>query len=591
MAFLPMYLFAESISLDEARKIAENFFRQHSRVSSTALRMVYDGETSASRSAGTSPALYVFDHISQPGFVVVSGDDAAYSVLGYSYDNDFPEGNLPPNLESWLQGMKAQINGLRQLGGGFMPVDSRAGSEGDVVVQLETAKWDQGNTDASKDSPYNRETPMLNGKRTYTGCAITATAIAMRHIQWPETRTKEIPAYQTETNKLNVAARAGVTYDWDKMKLEYKSGGYSDAEADEVSKLMADIGAMLKADYRTGDTAASPSDIVTGLVNYMDYDKSVCLRLRSYFSKEDWYELLKNELDNRRPIIYSGYKNGKDGKAEAGHSFVLDGYTTADYFGVNWGWNGDYNGWFRLDAMEPAGSGTGGNGSHYNDSQNAIIGLKKNEGGVGSYWIALGEKGFTSKPENVKTGVPFSVTMDGVWNYGNANFDGFFLWALTDAEGVIKEELYKFYYDLPANTGFDEKALEKLLKFTITKTINVGDRIRVLYQPKGESEWTVIKGGEDCVWELLVGDKQTIAESTSLEYDRTTRKMKVTVKDGVSVSLLSSDGTSLPSRVNKVGSTATINVDGLEKGTYLLKLSKGDENHELKIQLGAAQSN
>ena len=217
--------------------------------------------------------------------------------------------------------------------------------------------------------------------------------------------------------------------------------------------------------------------------------------------------------------------------------------------------------------------------------------MKKNEGGEGSYWITLGEKGFTNKPTNVKTNVPFSVSMDGLWNMGNATFSGTFLWALTDADGVIKQELYKFYYDLPANQGFSEEGLAPVLKFTITKTINVGDRIRVLYQPKGETEWTLVKGGDECTWELLVGDEHTIAESTSLEYDRTTRKMKVQVKEGVSVSLVSSDGKSLTANVNKVGNTATVTTEGLAKGTYLLKLSKGDEKYELKIQLGTAQSN
>lgn len=592
MAFLPMFLFAENVTLDEARKIAENFFqRQSSRGGSSALRMVYDGETSTSRSSGTAPTLYVFDRVSLPGFVVVSGDDAAYSVLGYSYDNDFPEGNMPPNLESWLYTMKEQIKDLRRLGAEPMSVSSRGGSEGEVVVQLETAKWDQGDPDASKDTPYNRKTPMLDGKRTYTGCAITATAIAMRYLKWPEARMKEIPAYQTETNKQNLAAREGVTYDWNKMLLKYEKGKYSDDEAEEVSQLMADVGAMLKADYRSNETAANPGHIIQKLVEFMDYDKTACMRFRSQYSKNDWYDLLKNELEDNRPIIYSGYKNGSDGKAESGHSFILDGYTSADYFGVNWGWSGSYNGYFKLDAMEPTGSGAGGNNSHYNDQQNAIIGLKKNEGGTGNYWIRLGTKGFTSKPENVKVNVPFSVTMDGVFNYGNADFSGSFLWALTDGEGVIKEELKTFSYNnLEPGVGFDEWLNNNLLNsITITKSIEVGDRIRVFSKATGETEWTVVKGGDECTWELLVGDQYTIDQTTSLEYDRISRKLKVTTKEGVTVVLASSDGKPLTDRVTQSGNTCTIDTDGLTKGTYLLKLSKGNENRELKLQLGQSQ--
>ena len=582
LAFLPICLFAENVSLEQARKIAEDFLqRRLSRASSVSLRMVYDGETPNSRTTGTPPALYVFDNTHQPGFVIVAGDDAAYPVLGYSYESDFPEGPLPANIESWLQGMKEQINALRSRGT-VSSASSRAGSEGDVVVQLGTPKWNQ-------DAPYNGETPIINGKHAYTGCTITAVAIAMRYLKWPEVRTKVIPAYETYTNKLNVPAREpGAPYDWDNMLLEYKSGEYSDAQAAEVARLMGDVCSMMQADFKADATAAGPSYIIEYLVNYMDYDKTARFCQRYQYTKDDWYNLMKNELDNNRPIIYSGYKNDKDGNATVGHSFILDGYTTTDYFGVNWGWSGYCDGYFKLDAMEPSGSGIGGNGDHYNDQQNAVIGLKKNEGGDWTYWITLGNKGFIDVPVEVKTGVPFTVKVDRLQNSGTGSFTGSFLWALTDEEGNIKEELYSFSVE---NLGFTWGYSDFSVSLTVTKTINVGDRIRMFYKTKGETEWTLIKGGDECAWEVLVGDEYSIDESTSLEFDRNTRKLKVMVKDGVTVSLTTSDGKALEDRVVMSGNTATIRTDDLSKGTYLLKLSKGSENRELKLQLGTAQSN
>jgi len=578
-----MCLLAENRTLDEARKIAENFFqRKLSRGNASALRMVYDGETSSSRSLGTAPALYVFDYTGQPGFVVVSGDDAAWPVLGYSYNSDFPEGPLPANIESWLQGMKGQINEMRRQGAGLLSVHSRADNGGDVVVQLKTPRWNQ-------DVPYNDDAPMIDGKRAYTGCTITAIAIAMRYLEWPKQRTVEIPAYETYTNKMKIAAREiGSPYNWDDMLLEYESGKYSEANAGEVARLMADVGGMMQADYRANETSAGPSYIVERLVKYMDYDKSARFCQRHQYSKNDWYALMKNELDNNRPIIYGGYKNDKDGIATVGHSFVLDGYTTEDYFGVNWGWSGYCDGYFKLDAMEPSGSGIGGNGSHYNDQQNAVIGLKKNEGGEYSSWITLGAKGFVNPPTDVKTGVPFTLTLDWLLNSGGGSFSGVFLWALTDMEGTIKEELHKLSYEgLKPSTGWQELAVN----LTITKTLDVGDRIRIFYKAQSESEWTLVKGGDDCTWEVLVGDKHTIDESTSLEYNRMTRKLKVQTKDGVNVSFVSPDGTSLDDRVSKSGNTVTVNTEDLTKGIYLLKLSKGKENRELKLKLGSAQSN
>ena len=115
--FCSLHLSAEIVPQSKAKQIAEDFFRQNqSRSGAVSLRMVYDGETSASRSSGNAPALYVFDNQGWNGFVVVSGDDAAYPILGYSYDGDFPDGQLPANLESWLEGMKNQVNYLREQG-------------------------------------------------------------------------------------------------------------------------------------------------------------------------------------------------------------------------------------------------------------------------------------------------------------------------------------------------------------------------------------------------------------------------------------------------------------------------------------------
>ena len=89
--FCALGLSAENVSQDQAKQIAEDFLRQSRSRAAVSLRMVYDGESSASRSSGQAPALYVFDNEGRNGFVVVSGDDAAYPILGYSYDGDFLE--------------------------------------------------------------------------------------------------------------------------------------------------------------------------------------------------------------------------------------------------------------------------------------------------------------------------------------------------------------------------------------------------------------------------------------------------------------------------------------------------------------------
>ena len=54
----------------------------------------------------------------------------------------------------------------------------------------------------------------------------------------------------------------------------------------------------------------------------MGYDKDGRYIVRSNYSFAEWMRIMKGELDERRPVIYTG------GSSEGAHAFVLDGYDT-----------------------------------------------------------------------------------------------------------------------------------------------------------------------------------------------------------------------------------------------------------------------
>lgn len=567
---------AEKIPQDKAREMALEFFSRSPKGRSvTRLSMINDGLTAQGRSAGDAPALYVFDNPDGKGFVVMAGDDAVMPVLGYSFDNEFPEGPLPPNLQGWMDGIKRQVEFARSTGMSAPAGGSRADVEGDVVVKLETAKWDQ-------TTPYNDECPVIGSRHAVSGCVATATAIAMRYHQWPQAGKGTVPGYTTRTDRVQVSSRTlGEEYQWDLMPLEYRYGEYSEEEAAQVARLIADVGAMIEMDYTSGESAAYTEDVISGLIKYMDYDKSMLLVYRDNYMMDDWNELMKRELDEKRPVIYGGH-NG-----EAGHQFVLDGYTTDDYFSVNWGWSGDSDGYFRLDALYPYAQGTGGNNTHYNFGQNAILGMKKNEGGDYVENIRLGEKGFISYPGTFEQNVPFEVVVDWISNASVAPFTGVFRLALTDKAGNLKQVLLEYdIVDLPYSYGYEELSFQG----TITVPIETGYRIRLFYKASDALEWTLLKGGEKCQWEILVADEFSIEETTVLKYDKQTRKITLTLKkDDVEVTFLKPDGTALADGVEMNGNAVTITTGALPAGTYTLKLVKGNDRKEVKIKLGAAQ--
>lgn len=573
--FCALGLSAENVSQDQAKQIAEDFLRQGRSRAAVNLRMVYDGENSASRSSGQAPALYVFDNEGRNGFVVVSGDDAAYPILGYSFDGDFPEGQLPENFESWLQDMEKQVNRLRAQGAPTM-VGSRAEDVGSVVKQLNTAKW-------SQDAPYNKLTPTVGGKKSPTGCTATALAIVMRHLKWPQTRTVEIPSYKNKTDQTTIASRpAGATYNWDNMLLEYKQGAYTDSQSDEVADFMADVAFMLESDFGSEATGASAANVPIAVVKYMDYDKSCRFLQRHQYSATDWYKLVKDELDANRPVFYTGFND------KSGHAFVLDGYTTKDYFSVNWGWGGYLDGQFRLDAMNPAGSGIGGNNDHYNSGQGAIFGLKKNEGGEWAPTMILGEKGFTNFPAEFKKGTQFSVTMDGIECSGSGYFSGNLLWAVTDKDGTIKEQLVMYAIkDLQVGYAYVDWKID----LTIQNTLKGGDRLRVFYKPTGASDWTLMKGGEKCTWEIILKEEIDIDANVSLKYERGSKRLLILTKDNdIKVKLFAEDGQDISNRLETTAQGKVISASRFDLGTYVLRLEVDEEQYrEVKLKLGEAQ--
>ena len=84
----------------------------------------------------------------------------------------------------------------------------------------------------------------------------------------------------------------------------------------------------------------------------MGYDKDGRYIVRSNYSFAEWMRIMKGELDERRPVIYTG------GSSEGAHAFVLDGYDTENYFRVNWGWSGWGNGYYLLSSdFGPIGGG------------------------------------------------------------------------------------------------------------------------------------------------------------------------------------------------------------------------------------------
>ncbi|WP_233547798.1 thiol protease/hemagglutinin PrtT [Parabacteroides sp. AF17-28] len=516
---------AAPVDMEQARKIALSFIKSNypqTRSGQETLTLVWtDGVTgtrSGSSDAITSePTFYVFDRTDVPGFVVVAGDDAVYPILGYGREQTFSKEGMPSNLRAWFDSYQRQINWLRshnkqasvatreaweKLGNGSLQLKSTG-------VELTTVLWDQM-------TPYNNLCPEVSGQRTPTGCVATSTAIAMQYHQWPDVGQGS-HSYTTQTYKLSLSATFDTPYQWNNMPATYTAGQYTDQQAQNVATLMYDCGVFSDMDYAPGNSGALMLTAAQGLVNYMKYDKSLHVLQRENYQTAEWESIIKGELDNNRPVVYGGENDQKEG-----HQFIIDGYNTADYYHVNWGWSGLANGYYLLAVLEPEEQGTGGNsGGGFSLDQMAMISMQKPvEGSTYEDMLTFfyGESGgivfdgLDASTDTFEPGQMFEVQFGYVGNMSIRNFTGDLVVALVDKDGNTKELISsEKSVSIDINNGIGGE-----LACTITQPIASGDCIRLLYKSSDGNDWKWVRGGTDTYGEISVDGSDVANEEIAV---------------------------------------------------------------------------
>lgn len=596
IALLAMSINAVPVDVKQARSVAFNFLRSNfaqTKASMSELYLVWSDGGSVTRADGlaSDATFYVFNLTDGGGFIVVSGDDALFPILGYGTQHTFKKESIPSNILNWFDGYKRQITWLREnkyktpdtivsawqnLRSGNMQLKS--GSK-----QLTTALWDQ-------ITPFNDLSPIIDGQETPAGCVATSLSIVMKYNQWPDVGEGS-HSYTTYTYGLNLSATFNTPYDWNSMPLIYVDGQYTRQQAQNVATLMYDCGVLSDMDYVPGFSGALTLIAAQGLVDFMKYDKSLQVLSRDSYQATDWHTIIKAEIDKNRPVIYAGENEKREG-----HQFVIDGYNEDNYYHANWGWGGLANGFYLLSALEPDFQGTGGSsGGSYSFNQDAMIGIKKAEEGS-SYQDVLyfftetkGDiefKGLSSSTTDVRQGVRFSVETGTVTSFCIREFNGLISLALVDKEGKVKE----FISDqLPLSLGI-LNGMSDTLPCMITTTIDPADRIRLMYKSDDSNDWKWVIGGSTGITsEILVNTTTTSTEpinqhaSVSVTYDRqgvATIHSSFRIEE---VALYSIHGRLLKKLPHLMGSSVVLSYNEYPAGIYVIRVldEKGSSSHKL----------
>lgn len=427
--FAMQTLYAAPITYRQARKTAAEFLSHNQR-----MRFGTSELTMASPCEEIQP-YYIFNLGIDEGFVVVSGDDAVSSILGYADSGHIDVLNMPDNVKAWLDGYAYDIERIQKQN---LPA-YRYAADDNVnradIPALITAEWDQ-------KRPFNNQCPYSKDGKYHrpTGCVATAIAQVMYYHKWPQDKTAAIDGYSYKDDKqyggdgsvITLEPLAPTVFDWDSMLDTYNEGEYDDKSADAVAELMKYVGYSVEMMYGVKASAAFSEDIAGALVHSFGYKKTARHIYRlDYATQDEWDSVIYRELSENRPVIYSGITN-----MGFGHQFVCDGYENG-YFHINWGWSGESNGYFKLAVLDPYNQGIGGagTGSSFSEFQTAVIGVETpvehDAVSVGNISAESGEElNIDIKLDNIRT------------NYTSVQFDiqlpdGIDIMSDTDGSAIV----------------------------------------------------------------------------------------------------------------------------------------------------------
>ena len=363
-ALLALPMAGKTVDANQAAQTAARFMSGRSALRSAQdLELVYTGQNESQLRAGEAPSFYVYNVKNGTGFVIVAGDDVARPILGYSFKSSF-SADVPAHVEAFLGRYDKQIRWAKENGVLREALDILPNP--DEGKLLETALWNQS-------EPYNWEMPILTNtegeeEQAVTGCVATAAAIIMQYHQYPtkfqggthtwisnEGATVTLPDGTTVSNERKLTVNLDEpTFDWSKMLYTYISDLFSEAEGQEVAKLMKYIGAGLNMGYdlgANGGSGATDDDLHKALINYFQYPGARQID-RPQLTDAAFQRILHEEIDANRPMIYTSVSGG--------HAFVCDGYGPEDYYHFNMGWGGLDNGYYPIDAILIADEGGAG---------------------------------------------------------------------------------------------------------------------------------------------------------------------------------------------------------------------------------------
>jgi len=359
------YLYSKEMNSEQSFKIAQNKLIQLGKNNYSVIDDCYAIENNFSE-------IYAFVFNLKPvGYIVIASDTNLPPVIAYSFTSKFYDESRDNILENFIRDdLSLRIRNISNIPESIISARSKA-----WIDLLENNRsndrfeqWPpEGSTPTggwlleqwSQNSPYNSLCPMdLNtGNRSIAGCP----SVAMAQILNYHRTTNQVSFDDTDDYYHSFS---GNSYWIDNDYVEYNFPSFPELNTflDTLSDhylynnplTNTDKGAITFACGVAAQQVYSSSGSGTFGVGqaYQAYQKfnfdDVVLKNDSHM---DFYEHISQNIKDAIPVHFASITPSGD----AGHNFVLDGYNTDEFYHLNMGWGGTFDGWYLLPDEIPYG--------------------------------------------------------------------------------------------------------------------------------------------------------------------------------------------------------------------------------------------
>ncbi len=337
-------LAAQRVSESQATQVCRRFLIEKNQLAASEnfkLAEVYTQDNG-------DVALYRFQ-LPETGFVVVSASLTTPPVLSYGFEHDFEL--IPPvrdlfhlykqeiataEKEQWQAKPQAAAAWERYLADEFTP----KGARGTFGGPLLTTTWNQ-NKYYNTYCPWDAASGDYYDYRVPNGCVALACSQIMNYHRYPE-QGVGVTTYIPQGYPRQTVYYGQHKYHYDAMCNE------PHFYADEIAKLCYHMGVAIQMNYTADGSGANTEQAMNKLKSVFKYDERMAMHYRGNYldtTVVQFIALLKNEIDQHRPVYYSGCTQ----TYASCHAYVLDGYDDEDRFSLNYGWGGASNGYYAID--------------------------------------------------------------------------------------------------------------------------------------------------------------------------------------------------------------------------------------------------